>query len=132
MASNSWSEWLGEENSEKRKATNHHEREDLQAQKQPCLTDEWTAFVSKARKLSKKKPKKMQKARKQEENQERLRTEEDIKEWHRPHCKRNDSRKDCEEFNKAAINPPSGACETLDLAQIRLHHKIPGSGEKCR
>ena len=54
VASNSWSKWLGEENSELRKASNHHKREDLQAQKQPCLTDEWTAFLSKAGKLSKK------------------------------------------------------------------------------
>ena len=58
-----------------------------------------------------KKKKKMQKMGKQKENQERLRTEEDVKEWHCLHCKRNNSREDHEEFNKAAINPLSGAWE---------------------
>ena len=61
LASDSWSEWLGGENSEKRKATNRHEREDSQARKQPRLTDEWTGFFSKAGKLSKKKKKKCKK-----------------------------------------------------------------------
>ena len=64
------------------------------------------------------------------ENQERSRMEEDIKKWHRLHCKRNNSREDCEEFDKAAINPPLGAWETLDSGQIRPHCKSPGLGDE--
>ena len=128
-ASDSWSEWLVEENREKRKASNHHKREDSHPRKQPRLTEEWTEFFSTARKLSKKKKKKIRKLGKQKENEERFRIEEDIKEWHRLYYKRNDSTEDYEEFNEAAINPPPGAWETLDSARIRLCHNSPGPGD---
>ena len=85
---------------------------------------------SKGKEAVKEKTKEDAKMGKQKENQERSRTEEDVKEWHRPCHKRNDSREDCEEFNKAAIDPPPGAWETLDSGRIRLHHKCPGLGEK--
>ena len=49
---------VGGENSEERKATNCHEREDSQAQKQPRLTDEWTAFFFKGREAVEEKTKK--------------------------------------------------------------------------
>ena len=54
------------------------------------------------------------KLKKESENEERKIEENKIKEWHRLHCKRNNSWKDFDEFNAAAIDPPPGAWETLD------------------
>ena len=79
------------------------------------LKKEWAAFFSMATKQSRKKKRKIAKFRKAKDNEDRMKQEQEIKEWHKLYHKRNDSSSDLHEFNAVAINPPPGAWETLDI-----------------
>ena len=70
------------------------------------------------------------KLKKERENEERKIEENKIKEWHRLYCKRNNSRKDFDEFNAAAIDPPPGAWETLDPSRMSWWRHLHAHGKE--
>ena len=93
------------------------------------LNKEWTIFFSKAQKQSRRKKRNVLKLKKERENEERKIEENQIKEWHRLYCKRNNSRKDFDKFNAAAIDPPPGAWETLDPSLMSWQRHLHAHGE---
>ena len=69
------------------------------------------------------------KLKKESENEERKIEENKIKEWHGLCCKRNNSWKDFDKFNAAAIDPPPGAWETLDPSRMSWQRCLNVHGE---
>ena len=74
------------------------------------MKKEWAILFKQSIALSRNKKRKVNKKR----NEKKTEEEERIKQWQALHCKRNDSEDDFNEHVGASINPPPGACETLD------------------
>ena len=81
------------------------------------VNEEWSVLFKKAIRESKKKKRFIRKKRKEEEKKKSA-DEEAIQHWQRLYYKRNDSDEDFCEFNRASINTPPGAWETLDQTRL--------------
>ena len=79
---------------------------------------EWSVLFKKAIRESKKKKRFIKEKMKEEENKKKSADEKAIQHWQRLHCKRNNSNEDFCEFNRASINTPPGAWETLDQTRL--------------
>ena len=81
------------------------------------VNEEWSVLFKKAIRESKKK-KRFIKEKMKEEEKKKSADEEAIQHWQRLHHKRNDSDEDFCKFNRASINTPPGAWETLDQTRL--------------
>ena len=81
------------------------------------VNEEWSVLFKKAIRESKKK-KRFIKEKMKEEEKKKSADEEAIQHWQRLYYKRNDSDEDFCEFNRASINTPPGAWETLDQTRL--------------
>ena len=82
------------------------------------VNEEWSALFKKAIRESKKKKRFIREKMKEEEKKKKSADEEAIQHWQRLYYKRNNSNEDFCEFNRASINTPPGAWETLDQSRL--------------